>query len=207
MWKRICLRFEMGTVFQNGTGCFVIRSISSPISATRSGHGQFPGLLSLIDDDVPTVAIKAPSPFLPTSPNPDSSPPLPSPLYITTTFMRSGPDARGSSILKSMPPEEVQVKRSRGELSCAECRRPVSSTAPPSVPIADLALAFRCRIRCDRKVCCVSPLLNSRLIVHPRRFRVDRVYEEGVSRSVSFCSSSHPSTLQPLNVLYHRSQR
>ncbi|KAF9779329.1 hypothetical protein BJ322DRAFT_455613 [Thelephora terrestris] len=35
-----------------------------------------------------------------------------------------------------MPPEEVQMKRSRGELSCAECRR--------------------CRIRCDRKVPCGS---------------------------------------------------
>ncbi|KAF9646324.1 hypothetical protein BDM02DRAFT_3100026 [Thelephora ganbajun] len=50
--------------------------------------------------------------------------------------MRSSSDVRGSSILKSMPPEEVQIKRSRGELSCAECRR--------------------CRIRCDRKVPCGS---------------------------------------------------
>lgn len=126
-------------MFQPPTGCFVIKFLrwsNHRISrlffpASRRANCQI--TIDLCDDSRYKVS-PAIQPDSTLPPNSGSSIPSLSPSS-TSVVMRSGTDARGTSILKSMPPEEVQIKRSRGELSCAECRRhvPVSlSFHPPS---------------------------------------------------------------------------
>jgi len=48
--------------------------------------------------------------------------------------------------------EEVEIKRARGEISCAECRR----FEPSVLYILDITFVTRLKLKCDKKLPCGS---------------------------------------------------
>ena len=51
---------------------------------------------------------------------------------------------------------EIEMKRNRGEISCAECRRCVASHSPLLVHSHPLYVLIRLKIKCDKQIPCQS---------------------------------------------------
>ena len=74
----------------------------------------------------------------------------PSPLQRPAT-------SETSQELKRVRERETELKRSRGEISCAECRRYVLQIGAPNEQYTDFRL-YRLKLRCDKKVSQITRL-------------------------------------------------
>jgi hypothetical protein len=115
-------------------------------------------------------------------------------------------DASAGVRQDGMHSREIEMKRNRGEISCAECRRCVRSAAlsTPSVFI----ISSRLKIKCDKKIPCQSCQVSTLTLLITLTLFLICVIEERMCISLSqrsVFSSIHFSPMLNLSSIHRQS--